>query len=197
MTKNNFFKLAIGAFLVLVIGVYAVGVPKLLSLIKNDGVLTSCQDWGFKTISGWTKSFDIWRCGNSEGYYLPVSDHRTVEITVGAHDLIVEVVNQPASITQGLSDRAKMSSEGMLFLLPEKRVVEFWMIRMQFDLDMVWIADEKIVGITANVPKPDPSTPTEKLPLYSSPAAVEMVLELPAGKAQELNLKTGDKFNFK
>jgi uncharacterized membrane protein (UPF0127 family) len=56
---------------------------------------------------------------------------------------------------------------------------------MQFDLDLVWIRDERIVGITPNVPAPAASVPESQLPSYPSPGRIDAVLEVPAGTAAE------------
>ncbi|HEX7018322.1 MAG TPA: prolipoprotein diacylglyceryl transferase family protein [Patescibacteria group bacterium] len=121
-----------------------------------------------------------------------VDDRQRMHILIGSRKINVEVVNTPASITQGLSGRSEIGSEGMLFLFGEKRVPQFWMKDMQFDLDLVWISDNTIVGITENVPHPTPGTQLVNLPHYRPPEAVDAVLEIPAGMAQAWGLKPGD-----
>lgn len=114
------------------------------------------------------------------------------EITIGTHQLQVEVVRTPAEITQGLSDRAAIGSDGMLFVMPSRARHSFWMPRMQFDIDIVWIDCAgrcEIRDITANVPKPLPSQTT--LPTYQPKTPVSHVLELPAGMAEGYALKPG------
>lgn len=123
---------------------------------------------------------------------ITVQDRQKKEITVGKTKLTVEVVLKPESTTLGLSGRDAIGADGMLFLLPQKRVATFWMKEMKFDIDIIWIANGKIVGIAPNVPKPAPETQLEDLPLYSSPEAVQAVLEVPAGQAQAYNLEVGD-----
>ncbi len=120
-----------------------------------------------------------------------VGDRELVQITIGDTTLEVEAVTTPSSITQGLSGRSEIGSEGMLFVMPDRRVVSFWMPDMQFDLDMVWIDGGTIAGITSNVPKPAPGQGRDALPSYSSIVPVTHVLEIPAGRASELGLLTG------
>jgi uncharacterized membrane protein (UPF0127 family) len=119
-----------------------------------------------------------------------IQDREIITLQIGETTLSVEAVTSFESITLGLGNRDEIGSDGMLFFLPEKRVANFWMHGMRFPLDMVWIDGNTIVGIESNVPAPtDPSS--SALPTYSSEVPVTHVLELPAGKAAELKLKTG------
>ncbi len=119
------------------------------------------------------------------------SDREKICIQVGDESLTVEAVTRPASITQGLSGRESIGSDGMLFLFEEPRRTSFWMKDMQFDLDLVWIREGKIVDITTMVPAPESELTTQALPSYPSPGSVTAVLEIPAGKAASYEWKQG------
>lgn len=127
-----------------------------------------------------------------------ISDHQVVPLLIEDQRLWVEVVTTPESITQGLSDRTEIGngtpSQGMLFILPERRQPSFWMKNMHFDLDMIWIKDNQIVAITPNVPHP--AAPQDYLATYSPNQAVDMVLELPAGAASTWKLQAGHQISF-
>lgn len=125
-----------------------------------------------------------------------LADRDIVPIQIGDTQLEVEVVSSPASISQGLSGRDEIGSDGMLFVLPTRRNATFWMIDMKFDLDMVWIDRYEVVSVTANVPAPSPGTSSLALPTYSPGQPVEMVLELPAGQAAELGVDRGDRLKI-
>lgn len=71
-------------------------------------------------------------------------------------------------------------NEGMLFILEEESVPNFWMKDTLFPLDILWIKDNKIVDISENL-QPQGETPTGELPLYSPDTKVDMVLEVNAG----------------
>ncbi len=91
---------------------------------------------------------------------------------------------------------------GMLFDFVATQTVgkkQFWMIDMQFNLDMIWIANNKIIGIDKNVPAPPLGTPEEKLPRYPSPGPIEYALEVNTGWSDAHDIKIGDavQFNFK
>lgn len=104
----------------------------------------------------------------------------------------VEIVNTIASTTQGLSGREEIGTGGMLFIFPDKSRHYFWMKDMKFDLDIVWIAGETIVDVSKNVPAPEPNTPDNRLETYTTDHDIDKVLELPAGKAAEYGIDSGD-----
>lgn len=124
-----------------------------------------------------------------------IEDRQKVSVLLANHELFVEVVNSSASITQGLSGRSEIGADGMLFVLPTQQTASFWMKDMKFALDFVWINDQKVVDITTNVQPP--LSNQDFLPTYSPNKEVDMVLELPAGKVEELEVKIGDSIQLK
>lgn len=117
-------------------------------------------------------------------------DRQMLEVMLDEHRLSVEAVTTAESITLGLGQRDEIGSDGMLFFLPEKRVAQFWMHGMRFALDMVWIDGGTVVGVEKDVPAPaDPNSLA--LPSYSSAVPVTHVLELAAGRADELGVEVG------
>jgi uncharacterized membrane protein (UPF0127 family) len=119
-------------------------------------------------------------------------DREHVQIKVGEKIINVEVVNTPKSTAQGLSGRDEIGTQGMLFIFPKTETRYFWMKDMNFDIDIVWITDSKVIDISRNVPTPQPNTPDFKLETYSAKDSVNMVLELNSGVAQEYNINPGD-----
>ncbi|MBS3903024.1 MAG: DUF192 domain-containing protein, partial [Anaplasmataceae bacterium] len=67
----------------------------------------------------------------------------------------------------------------------------FWMRGMNFPIDMVWIREGKVVGVTADV-QPEPGKAVYQLASYPPPEPVDMVLEIKAGEAERTNVKAGD-----
>lgn len=152
--------------LVLALAIIVIGIGILLSVLKfgSSGTPTQLAD---------------------------VSDRSVVSLLVGEVPIRVEVVNSSLSITQGLSGRESIGQDGMLFVLPQRQVISFWMKEMQFDLDLIWIDNGTIVGITSDVPAPETNTPLVDLPKFNSVAAVTQVLEVPAGTAKLHNWQVG------
>jgi uncharacterized membrane protein (UPF0127 family) len=116
----------------------------------------------------------------------------THQLKVGGQSLMVEISTTPMQMEQGLSDRVSMDDDyGMLFdfgLVPSP--TPFWMKDMKFNLDFIWIAGGKVVGLTPNALAP--KSPSDQLPLYLPPEPVSQVLEVNAGWAENNKIKTGD-----
>jgi uncharacterized membrane protein (UPF0127 family) len=108
---------------------------------------------------------------------------QTLQVTVSATQ---------AQQVKGLGGCKKLARKtGMLFPFSVTGPQTFWMKDMLIPLDMVWIKNNKVVGITDNIPFPEPNTPDAKLLLYHSPKDVDAVLEVGAGTAQEYGLTIG------
>ena len=115
---------------------------------------------------------------------------------VGKAAILVEVANTDATRTQGLSDRENLKDgQGMLFDFSNTQTPRpsFWMKDMNFDIDIIWIANGKIVGITPNVPAPQDSN---KLPTYAPPTDISHVLEVPSSYSERAGIKIGDTVRF-
>jgi uncharacterized membrane protein (UPF0127 family) len=117
------------------------------------------------------------------------ADGDTVTVRVGGVPVRATVAGTAAAKTRGLSGRAALPrGEGMLFVYDEPRRRSFWMRGMRFALDMVWIRDGRVAGVTRAVPAPSASSGT---PLYPSSGAVDRVLEVPAGWAVRHDIGAG------
>lgn len=91
----------------------------------------------------------------------------------------------------GLSEKKSLpENSGMLFVFEKPDYYSFWMKEMQFSIDIIFIKENKIVTIYADL-KP-PKTQDESLPIYKSAEPADMVLEINSGLAQKYNLKKGD-----
>lgn len=106
--------------------------------------------------------------------------------------LFVSVVVSPSALERGLSGQSEVPMQGMLFILPERTIPNFWMKDMLFSLDLIWIDGTTIVDITPNVPAPEKQTPLNELAKYSPTKPVTLVLEIPAGNSNLLGLEVGD-----
>jgi len=107
--------------------------------------------------------------------------------------LVVEVADSPDTQTQGLSNRPSLpENTGMIFIFNEYRRRNFWMKEMQFPIDMIWISDTRVVGIEKNVPTPTSS----QLLIYTSPEAVNYVVEVNAGWADRHGISVGSSFRL-
>ena len=81
----------------------------------------------------------------------------------------------------GLSTHTEMpQNQGMLFVFNKTHTHEFWMKKMSFPIDILWIKDNTILDITENA-QPEPYTPEEDLTKYTPTEPVDKVLEVNAG----------------
>lgn len=78
---------------------------------------------------------------------------------------------------------------GMYFPYENPYTPYFWMKKMLIPIDIVWITNNKVVGIEQNVPIVD--TYMVDPPKYIPPRPVTGVLEVGAGKASEYGIKIG------
>lgn len=116
------------------------------------------------------------------------SEYKTANLTIGSTNFRVEIADNPALRQQGLSGRESLpENAGMLFLFPVPAVQRFWMKGMRFPLDIIWIKNKEVVGITIGAePEAGPN-----YTIYSSPEPVDKVLELNAGSVQRFGIKVG------
>lgn len=100
----------------------------------------------------------------------------------------LEVPRTPRQFGMGLQMRPALPPlRGMWFAFNPPAVARFWMHRTLAPLDLLFIADGRILAITANAP------PCARLPCpsYGPDTPVEDVVELGAGEARRLGLKVG------
>lgn len=116
----------------------------------------------------------------------------TAHLRVGSTELIVELVRTPKEHARGLSGRDELGEHrGMLFLFPQRSERSFWMKETRIPLDLLWIRDGILVGITHNV-QPEPGVPEERLRRYASPEPVDWVLETNGGWSATYGIRIGD-----
>ena len=110
----------------------------------------------------------------------------------------VEVAVTPEQHRQGLSDRESLSAgTGMLFVFESPRSLRFWMVRMQFPLDFVWIgADCRVGEIARDIPPPPPNANDSEIARVSPSEEMQYVLEINGGEAESLGLGVGQTVEF-
>lgn len=114
-------------------------------------------------------------------------------IRIKNQEFKTEVADTAYLRSQGLSGRESLPEDaGMLFVFGSSSVQTFWMKGMRFPLDIIWIQNDRIVGIEKNVP-PEPDASVFGLKLYSSPEPVNKVLEINAGLSERYGFEVGDR----
>ncbi|WP_297804692.1 DUF192 domain-containing protein [uncultured Brevundimonas sp.] len=117
----------------------------------------------------------------------------TLVTSSGEYEFLVEIADDDASRARGLMFRPPLADDrGMLFQFPAAREQEFWMRNTPSSLDIIYIAPNgRVVSIAKH------TTPYSETPIPSNGAA-NGVLEIRAGRSDEIGLKAGDivKHNF-
>ena len=109
--------------------------------------------------------------------------------------IYVEVADTLLKRRLGLGKRSNLKRNwGMLFVFDKLKVHPFWMKHMNFALDIIWLDNHRIVHIIKNV---NPVKSGETLPILKPLAPANFVLEIAAGRANELKLKKGDFLTYK
>ncbi len=111
-----------------------------------------------------------------------------VQTDRGLRTFMVEIADSPREREYGLMCRKAMAPDrGMLFLFPRAEPQAFWMRNTLIPLDIIYIgADGRVVSISRN------ARPLDESPLPSAGPA-QYVLELAAGRAQQIGLLPGDR----
>lgn len=114
----------------------------------------------------------------------------SVEIASQKYD--VEIADDEKELQKGLSGRSSLGqNKGMLFIFERKDKYTFWMKDTKIPLDIIFIDDNKIVDMYKNVP-PQDGKENAVLPLYTSKAPANFVLEINGGLADKNGFKIGD-----
>ena len=123
-----------------------------------------------------------------------VYSHAIVTTSTG-DEIPVEVADTLKKRSLGLGKRTSLKKGwGMLFVFEKRKPHRFWMKDMQFPLDIIWLDNHRIVHI---IHKAQPVNSKVEPEVMTSPVPVNFVLEIAAGRAVKLRLKTGQRMNFK
>ncbi len=117
----------------------------------------------------------------------------TATLKINDKEIKVLVANNIEHWQKGVGGRESLGEyDGMLFLFPNISQHVFVMRDTKFPLDMVWIKKGEVVDIAPNVPT-ELGRSEDQLTQYLARDLSDRVLEMPAGGAQNLELKIGDK----
>lgn len=112
-----------------------------------------------------------------------LTDDDRVRVEVGGVSVLAEVARSEAKRALGLSYReALKEGEGLLFVFDTPGTLSFWNKDMRFAIDVLWMQNGVIAGVSENLPlfAPD-SAPV----IVTSPFPVQAVLEVPEGFAKQ------------
>lgn len=117
-------------------------------------------------------------------------------VRIHGQEIKVAVAKSSLEQARGLAGCEKLPEEaGMYFPYEAKQTPLFWMKGMRIPIDIIWIADDKVVGIIEYVPVPSAKL-DEELPRYRPSRPITAVLEIQAGAAKQLGIAEGDSVSF-
>ena len=125
-------------------------------------------------------------------FLFSLEDHLTTDFSLGEKNYYFEIMNSNESRAQGLSDRAEIGSDGLLFVFNHSDFHGIWMKDMLFALDLIWLKDGVVVDFDLGVSKPEPGVSLAKLPIYQPKQKANLVIEVPAGFVEQEAIKIGD-----
>lgn len=116
---------------------------------------------------------------------------------IGDKDIQVRLADDSEKRQVGLAQTKSLTDdEGMFFVFDQinsPRV--FWMKDMSIPIDIIWIKNNKVAQIDANVP-PEPGVPDSTLKLYPANEPVDYVLEVRAGFAEQYTIEVGTPVSY-
>jgi len=125
---------------------------------------------------------------------LPNRETKKPLVRIGSINIPVEIAETEAARGKGLSGRPSLDkNKGMLFMFPKSDFHQFWMPDMNFPIDIIWINNGEVVGITPNI---SDNFNQENPRAYSPPQPVRYVLEVNAGFSTKNKIKIGDVIAF-
>ncbi len=114
-----------------------------------------------------------------------------------AETYTVRIADNPIEWAKGLSGTKASDlgdAIGLLFVYGKAEERTFWMKGMNYNLDILWIKEGRVMKIDYNVPAP--AAGQEPISVMSDPLLVDMVLEMPAGGADRVGYLAGHQLYF-
>lgn len=125
---------------------------------------------------------------SQEGQQLPIG----AKVTIAGQEIELEVARTPEQQMLGLMYRTSLpDNRGMLFEFDPPRPARFWMKNVSLTLDMIFLRQGNVTAIFTA-----PPCKSEPCPTYGPAGKIDQVIEIRGGRAQELNLKVGDRLKI-
>lgn len=119
----------------------------------------------------------------------PLSMYETKTLQMGEAKLEVLIADTEEKRTKGLMGVTSLEADsGMLFIFPDSSPRTFWNKDTLIPLDLIWIANEHVVGISS---LPSVMQSNNQIVTISSPEAANWVVEANAGWAQAHGIEAG------
>jgi uncharacterized membrane protein (UPF0127 family) len=110
-------------------------------------------------------------------------------LMLAGHKVTVDIADTFEARRQGLSGRKSLPADtGLILAWDQPEVVSIWMPDMNFPIDVIFVAGNKVTGVYANEP---PCAPQGPCPDFGPNSPVDFVIEVPAGSAAAWGVTLG------
>ena len=121
----------------------------------------------------------------------PLSVYETKTLQIGEAKFEVLVADTEEKRTKGLMGVTELATDtGMLFVFPDASPRTFWNKNTLIPLDLIWINDGRVVGVSS---LPSITQSGNQIISLPSPDAADWVLEVNAGWASARGIEAGKK----
>lgn len=108
--------------------------------------------------------------------------------------VVAELALSSEQRAKGLMFRDEIAAnKGMLFIFENEATHSFWMKNVKFSIDILWLDREKRI---VHMAKQLPPCRKDPCPTYAPVRPAVYVLELRAGRSDDLGVKPGDRLEF-
>jgi uncharacterized membrane protein (UPF0127 family) len=124
-------------------------------------------------------------------YILNLKPQPTSIANINNNKINIEKATTLLERTKGLSFRKSFNeNQAMLFVYPKEDYLSFWMVDMNFALDIIWLNKNcKVIYIEKNI-QPCPSR--NQCPAVTPNKPAQYVLEVVSGFTEKHNISIGD-----
>ena len=121
----------------------------------------------------------------------PLSVYETKTLQIGEAKFEVLIADTEEKRTKGLMGVTELATDtGMLFVFPDASPRTFWNKNTLIPLDLIWINDGRVVGVSS---LPSITQSGNQIISLPSPDAADWVLEVNAGWASARGIEAGEK----
>lgn len=106
-------------------------------------------------------------------------------IAFGGCQLTIEAARTQNEQARGLSGRPTIASDYAMVFPFKNEQPSFWMKGMLTSIDIIWVSDDQVIKVDAQVP------PDDGVASYAPPAPIDWVIETAAGRAEACNVAPG------
>jgi len=119
-----------------------------------------------------------------------VLNRKSTTVSVNDQTFKVMVADSDKERANGLSGKNRLSdNQGMLFIFDKADYHSFWMNKMKFSIDIIYIKDNKVTTVIENAKAP--SSSNDNLEIFKPAVESDRVLEINSGLAKKYGIKEG------